>query len=56
MTALSAVPGTVPVLQLLPVVKAPEPVTIHDTSAARTGTAAIPPTIAIAEQTLCSHR
>jgi hypothetical protein len=37
MIALSAEVGTVPVLQLLPVVKFPEPVVIHVTSAARSG-------------------
>jgi hypothetical protein len=48
--------GTVPELQLLPVVKLPEPVALHDTSAARTGTTAIPPMIAMAKQALCCQR
>jgi hypothetical protein len=56
MIALSAALGTVPELQLLPVVKLPEPVALHDTSAARTGTTAIPPMIAMAKQALCCQR
>ena len=56
MIALSAVPGTVPELQLLPVVKLPDPVTLHDTSAARSGTTAVPPTIAMTKQALCCQR
>ena len=55
MMALSATPGTVPVLQLVPVLKFPEPVAIHETSAASLGTLDMTATAARATPACSSH-